>query len=268
MKQMTLIVWLSWLFMSGCRGTGPSIAQKPLIGITTSYLEQSHTNAVGLNYVEAVLQNGGIPVVLPTIDSDEAVTRYVQELDGLVLIGGADIPPALYGQVPHETTEVLHEKRVGFERALIARWMATKKPILGVCLGMQFTNVVMGGTLIQDIPSLVGETVVHRKAYHQVAIDPNSQLAGILGAGQAMVYSNHHQAVDRIGTGLRPVAHAPDGVVEALERTDGGAGLFIQWHAEAMTDTNPEHTRAIYSFFVQLCTERPCVPAGLTGDCP
>ncbi|MCF7975176.1 MAG: gamma-glutamyl-gamma-aminobutyrate hydrolase family protein [Phycisphaerae bacterium] len=255
MKKMTLIVLLSWLFVLGCRATGPSAAQRPLIGITTSYLEQSHTNAVSLNYVEAVLHSGGIPVVLPTIESDEAVRRYVQELDGLILIGGADIPPALYGQTPHETTEVLHERRVGFDRALISQWMASKKPILGVCLGMQFTNVVMGGTMIQDIPSLVGETVVHRKAYHQVSIDANSRLAAILGSDTAMVYSNHHQAVDRIGTGLRPVAYADDGVVEALERTDEGAGLFIQWHAEAMTDRYPEHTRAIYDFLVQLCTQ-------------
>ncbi|MCP4454974.1 MAG: gamma-glutamyl-gamma-aminobutyrate hydrolase family protein, partial [Planctomycetes bacterium] len=175
--------------------------------------------------------------------------------DGLVLIGGRDIPPSLYGQTPHETVALIPKRRVAFDRALIAQWMASKKPILGVCLGMQFTNVVLGGTMIQDIPSHIGTAVTHRRAYHAITIEPTSRLADILNSETATVYSIHHQAVDTLGADLKPVAESNDGVVEALERTDGGLGLFVQWHPEAMSDRYPEHTNAIYGYLVQLCTE-------------
>ena len=207
-------------------------------------------------YVDAVSDCGGIPLVLPALDDLEAIRRYVAELDGLVLIGGRDIPPALYDQLPHETAVPIPERRVTFDQALIAQWMASKKPILGVCLGMQFTNVVTGGSMIQDIPSLVGTDVTHApRAYHTVTLAPDSVLARILGANTAEVLSWHHQAVDRLGAGLKPVAWAADGMIEALERTDGGAGLFVQWHPEMMAEDNPEHMHAVYGYLVQLTVD-------------
>jgi putative glutamine amidotransferase len=139
-------------------------------------------------------------------------------------------------------------QRYEFERKLIARWLASGKPILGVCLGMQFTNVVSGGSLTQDIPSQVGTKVKHR-AYHLVRIEPDSSLAKILGATHASVYSNHHQAVNNIGKGLKVIAHSEDGVNEALERTGGGFGLFVQWHPEQMDDK--QHRDAIYGALVR-----------------
>ncbi|MDI6451645.1 gamma-glutamyl-gamma-aminobutyrate hydrolase family protein [Anaerobaca lacustris] len=251
-KVAVTLLLVLWVCTPGCRNHLAYVSEKPLIGITTVYDEKRHVNEVGLAYVEAVLRTGGIPLVLPTIDSAEAVDRYIRELDGLVLIGGKDIPPSMYSQQPHETTEILPERRTRFDSMLIARWMASGKPVLGVCLGMQFTNVVMGGSMIQDIPSLVGTDVNHKKVYHRVTITPDSTLAELLGAETAMVYSSHHQAVDRIGEGLRPVAHADDGIVEALERIDGGPGLFVQWHPEAMSDKDPGHTNAIYGYLIHL----------------
>lgn len=253
MKKTVTVLMLSLVFPSGCRESHTPVPEKPLIGITTAYREEHHTNVVSLNYIDAVRNSGGVPLVLPTVEGEEAIKRYVKELDGLVLIGGRDIPPEMYDQEAHETVEVLPRRRSAFEKTLIAQWMASKKPVLGVCLGMQFTNVVMGGSLIQDIPTQIGTEVTHRKAYHPVDLDPDSELARILGPDRVMVYSNHHQAVDRIGQGLKPVAHARDGTVEALERTDGGLGLFIQWHPEVMVDEYPKHTKAIYGFLVELC---------------
>lgn len=253
MKKVAVILLLVlWVCTPGCRNRLAYVSEKPLIGITTVFDEKRQVSEVDISYVEAVLRNGGIPLVLPPIDSTEAVDRYVKELDGLVLVGGRDIPPSMYGQMPHETTEVLPERRTQFDNMLIARWMASGKPVLGVCLGMQFTNVVMGGSMIQDIPSLVGTDVNHKKVYHRVTIAPDSALARLLGAETAMVYSSHHQAVDRIGEGLKPVARADDGVVEALERIDGGLGLFVQWHPEAMMEKDPNHTNAIYAHLIQL----------------
>jgi putative glutamine amidotransferase len=113
---------------------------------------------------------------------------------------------------------------------------------------MQFTNVVAGGTMIQDIPSEVGKTVDHRK-YHKVQIEPASSLAHVLGDTHASVLSNHHQAVDDLGKNLRVIARSEDGVAEALERTDGKFGLFVQWHPEAMTDQ--AHRDAIYGALIR-----------------
>jgi putative glutamine amidotransferase len=198
-----------------------------------------------------VADNGGVPVVLPTVDEERVLKRYMEVLDGLVLIGGDDIPPQAYGEQPHETVVPLEEHRYEFERKLIARWLASGKPLLGVCLGMQFSNVVAGGTMVQDVPSEIGTAVDHRK-YHRVLIEPQSALANILGAHEASVLSNHHQAVDDLGRNLRVIARSDDGVIEALERTDGRFGLFVQWHPEAMTDR--AHRDAIYGALVRACS--------------
>jgi len=237
------------LIVGGCRSAAPP---SPLIGITSVYyVSEDGTWArtqVNFAYVRAVADNGGVPLVLPTIDDETVLKRYLEVLDGLVLVGGADVPASAYGEQPHETAEPLPPQRYEFERKLIARWWDGGKPLLGVCLGMQFANVVAGGSLIQDIPSQIGTEVDHR-AYHRVEIEPASDLARILGGTEAQVLSNHHQAVKELGADLKIVARSADGVVEALERTSGGFGLFVQWHPESMSDT--AHRDAIYGALVR-----------------
>jgi len=115
---------------------------------------------------------------------------------------------------------------------------------------MQFTNVVSGGTMVQDIPSEIGTKINHR-AYHPVQIEPDSTLVRLLVANRASVLSSHHQAVEKLGNGLKIAARSEDGVVEALERTDGKFGLFVQWHPEAMTDR--AHRDAIYGALIRAC---------------
>ncbi len=251
MKRVIAILWIALLVPGiGCQTQRTRPA--PLIGITSVYewhqKKNSASTLVNFAYVRAVAENGGVPVILPTVDDDAALQRYVKELDGLVLVGGADIPPSAYGQEPHKTVEPLPPQRYNFERKLIALWLADGKPLLGVCLGMQFTNVVCGGTLIQDIPTEVGARVNHRK-YHSVRIEPDSSLAKILGAEKASVFSNHHQAVKDVGKDLKVIAHSEDGVIEALERVTGGFGLFVQWHPEQMDDLH--HRDAIYGALVR-----------------
>jgi len=251
-KRFLIILFLAALAaFPGCQ-SGSSSSQ-PLIGITSVYHVDEDNGSVstvtGFAYVKAIAENGGVPVILPTITNEEIVRRYVEELDGLVLVGGDDIPPDAYGQQPHETVKIMPEQRYNFERQLISAWLSSGKPILGVCLGMQFTNVVLGGTLIQDIPSQVGTEVAHRRKYHRVRIEPNSSLAKFLDNEEAIVYSSHHQAVDKLGKNLKVIAHADDGVIEALERVDGGFGLFVQWHPESMKDI--VHRDAIYGALVR-----------------
>jgi putative glutamine amidotransferase len=254
----TILILLSLVLISVCCGCqGDNRSSRPLIGITSVYhIDEDNgsvSNVTGFAYVKAVAENGGVPVILPTITNEEILLRYVEELDGLVLVGGDDIPPDAYGQQPHETVEIMPKQRYDFERQLIPAWLSSGKPILGVCLGMQFTNVVSGGTLIQDIPSQVGTEVAHRRKYHHVRIEPNSSLAKFLDSKEAMVYSSHHQAVDKLGQNLKVIAHADDGVIEALERIDGGFGLFVQWHPESMKDIT--HRDAIYGALVRAAAQ-------------
>ena len=256
MKRVLVILCFAVLMASfGCRSHSTTSA--PVIGITSVYKANADTGKeqtlVNFKYVRAILEGGGAPVILPTVDSEAALQRYLEELDGLVLIGGADIPPSAYGEEPHATIRELTSERYNFERKLIAEWLKGGKPVLGVCLGMQFANVVAGGSLIQDIPSHIGTEVGHR-GEHEVQIEPGSSLAKILGVEKASVWSNHHQAVKDIGNNLRIIAHSEDGVVEALERIDGSFGLFVQWHPEQMDDK--QHRSAIYGALVQASAAR------------
>ncbi|MHC4203995.1 MAG: gamma-glutamyl-gamma-aminobutyrate hydrolase family protein [Planctomycetota bacterium] len=253
-----ILIFLSLVIISACCGCqSNNRLSRPVIGITSVYQVDTDNGSasalIGFAYIKAIAENGGVPVILPTITNEEIMMRYVEELDGLVLVGGADIPPDAYGQQPHETVKVIPEQRYNFERQFIPAWLSSGKPILGVCLGMQFTNVVSGGTLIQDIPSQVGTEVAHRRKYHDVRVQPDSSLAKLLGKQQAKVYSNHHQAVDKLGNNLKVIAHADDNVIEALERVEGGFGLFVQWHPEVMKDI--EHRNAIYGALVRAAVQ-------------
>ncbi len=254
--KLLICIILLLPIVGGCPQERPDRA--PLIGITSTYQgddqqERQAAVKVGFAYVAAVCEAGGIPLILPPVDSPQAIEQYLENLDGLLLIGGADIPPAAYNQQPHPTVQVMSQHRWDFERQLIRTWFDSGKPMLGICLGMQFTNVVRGGTMIQDIPSQVGTQVIHRgnHALHKVTIEPSSRLYKILATDQPVVFSSHHQAVDKLGDGLKVVAHSDDGVVEALERTDDAFGLFVQWHPEKMDD--PALRKPIYKALVDAC---------------
>jgi len=256
-KKILLVLSLV-LISANCGCQSNNRPSRPVIGITSVYqVDEGNGSAsteVGFAYVKAVAENGGVPVILPTITNEQIMMRYVKELDGLVLVGGADIPPDAYGQQPHETVKVMPEQRYNFERQFIPAWLSSGKPILGVCLGMQFTNVVSGGTLIQDIPSQVGTDVAHRRKYHNVRIEPDSSLVKLLGKKDAKVYSNHHQAVDKLGSNLKVIARADDNVIEAFERVKGGFGLFVQWHPEVMEEI--AHRDAIYGALVKAAARK------------
>ena len=212
----------------------------PLIGIA------SLTND---SYIRAVRDAGGIPVVLPnTNGSSERIANYVEELDGLLLPGGADIPPSEYGEEAHETVRVLDDSRFQFEKALSRAWiLESKKPLLGICLGSQWINVSSGGSLVQDIPTEFG--VNHRNRDHQITLESDSRLSKILGTSQLEVNSRHHQAVKRLGDGLRIVAHCPDGVVEATETTDPNRFLIgVQWHPEMLVADDERQAKLLKAF--------------------
>ena len=218
---------------------------KPIIGIAS--LSDS-------TYVRAIRDAGAIAVILPNTDgADENETRiaeYLDVLDGLLMPGGPDIPPSEYGEEPHPTVQVLGDDRYRFEKALIHAWIKrTDKPLLGICLGGQWINVAHGGSLVQDIPSEFG--VVHRNTNHQVSLDKDSTLSRIYGDTTFVVNSSHHQAVRRLGEGLRIVAKSPDGIVEATETTDPTRFLIgVQWHPERML-TGDKRQAKLFKAFIE-----------------
>ena len=225
--------------------------QRPLIGIASLTSE---------NYVKAIRESGGIPVVLPNSDfSAEVIADYLTRLDALLMPGGPDIPPSEYGESAHETVKRLDDDRFNFEKAIGSAWIEkTDKPMLGICLGSQWINVLHGGSLVQDIPSEFN--VIHRDVTHAVTLEPDSHLARIFGETEFEVNSLHHQAVRNVGKGLRIVARSPDGIVEATESTDPNRFLIgVQWHPEKLMPDDPRQAKLIKAF-VEAAKESRRVP--------
>jgi len=216
---------------------------RPRIGLNCDVtVAASGAEGLALNwaYVEAVVRAGGVPLVLPPV-SEELLGGVLGAVDGLLLVGGRDYDPALYGRARHEAASLLSPRRMAFDLALARRALGDGLPTLGVCGGAQLVNVALGGTLVQDIPDEVGTELEHRalggsSPFHTVEVAAGSRLAGIVGEGTLEVNSSHHQAVEEAGSGLRVVARAPDGVIEAVEGVGRAFVLGVQWHPERMLD--------------------------------
>jgi putative glutamine amidotransferase len=201
--------------------------------------------ALGMTYVRAVEAAGGIPVVVPPVNNEDA-RSLLARLNGLVLSGGPDLAPRAYGAQAHVELGPTEPHLDRFEYAVVREAMRLGLPTLGICRGAQTLNVARGGTLHQHLPDVVGDTIAHRQLEdgrvptHPVQIAPASRLATVLGTTQLDVNSFHHQSVDRIGAGLRACAWAPDGTIEAIEDAEQPFLLAVQWHAETLRDV-PMH---------------------------
>ncbi|HET6344625.1 MAG TPA: gamma-glutamyl-gamma-aminobutyrate hydrolase family protein [Myxococcota bacterium] len=213
-------------------------------------------------YVEAVMQAGADPWLLPNL-APERAGAYLERLDGLVLSGGDfDVPPAYYGQAPRAGLGTVLEARSASERGLLIEALRRDLPILGVCGGMQLLNVVAGGTLFQDVRERPG-TAQHqqphdkREPHHEVRLEPDSRLAAALGETTTRVNSTHHQLIDGPGPSVRVVGVAPDGVVEAIEWRQATFVVGVQWHPEVMHDPAQ---RRIYQALVDAARAIPGAP--------
>ncbi|MFF4253139.1 gamma-glutamyl-gamma-aminobutyrate hydrolase family protein [Streptomyces sp. NPDC001663] len=216
------------------------MAGRPLIGIST-YLEagarwgvwELEAALLPAGYPRLVQRAGGLAAMLPP-DAPEHATATVARLDGLVIAGGPDVEPVRYGAEPHPRTGPPARARDAWELALIEAALAARIPLLGICRGMQLLNVALGGTLVQHIDGHA--EVVGVFGHHPVKPVPGTLYAAAV-PDETSVPTYHHQAVDRLGTGLAPSAHAADGTVEAVELPSAaGWVLGVQWHPEMGDD--------------------------------
>lgn len=217
--------------------------EPPLIGITAGNDPRAPGSyVVRWDYIRSIESAGGVPLVL----APSAATLHstlVNRLDGLLLTGGLDIDPSAYGEEPHPTSTRTSKERDQFEFLLTRGALSRGLPFLGICRGLQVLNVVMGGSLIQDIPSIVGHKVLHNhphkqrhEIFHEVVLDKDSQLYRILRMERIPVNSMHHQGINRLAEGLIATAWADDGVIEGVEMPRLPFFLGVQWHPEAFWD--------------------------------
>jgi len=209
------------------------------------------------DYATAITKAGGLPLFLPWTRDAELQREMIELIDALLIPGGDDIDPALYGQAPHPMTKQTSPDRIAFDLAMLALAESRQMPTLGICLGCQMMNVHRRGTLHQHLPDITGggQTILHSKPddrmnAHDVILQPNTKLAAILGCETLVINSRHHQAIATLSHNLTASAHAPDGTIEAIEDPTLPFWLAVQWHPENLADT--VHERLFYSL-VNAC---------------
>jgi putative glutamine amidotransferase len=228
------------------------MARRPTIGITTYGPAAPAEGDLPLfslptGYVNAVVAAGGTPVLL--VASAQPAGEVLEILDGLIIAGGGDIAPDAYGGRAHETIYMVNPARDSFELGLVrAALERPALPVLGICRGMQILNIALGGDLTPHLPDEFGDAVAHRlpprvPTTHAVRIERSGAFAEIFAEPELPVCSWHHQAVRTLGKGLRPMAHAPDGVIEAVSLDGHPFALGVQWHPEMQAAEDPRQAR-------------------------
>ncbi|MBW2589228.1 MAG: gamma-glutamyl-gamma-aminobutyrate hydrolase family protein [Deltaproteobacteria bacterium] len=243
--------------------SGPSA---PVIGVPGYWHESEaipghHATAVPDSYIRALLKIDAIPLIIPVIQSPKILEQFFQMIDGLLLIGGPDLDPIHYHQAAHTGLRKVTPARDNMEMQLSIWALEADLPIMAICRGVQVLNVAAGGTLWQDIASQLPNAAKHDyypdypKDFlaHTVKPLPGSRLAGIIGDDEVSVNSLHHQAIDKLGQGLSPVAYAPDGIVEAVEGIEASWIIGVQWHPEWLIE-NDRRMLTLFKTFGDVCS--------------
>jgi putative glutamine amidotransferase len=191
-------------------------------------------------YQQALRAVGIEPVLI-----EPGAEPRIEELDGLLLSGGTDLNPKLYGEEPHEANDEPDDARDATEQRMLAAALDRDMPVLAICRGMQLFNVAHGGTLEQHVE---GHRMPGEPEAHQIDVEPGTRLADATGPGAQTVNSRHHQIVGRVGEGLRVSAVSAEGYPEALERTDKRFAVAVQWHPEDLVESSPEAKRLFAAF--------------------
>jgi len=231
---------------------------KPLIAIVSLYDETKESYWMLPGYALALEQAGASPVILPPTSDPESLTRYVQTFDGFLFPGGHDLDPALYNGPPSGKLGPLCPQRDEMERLLFPMALESRKPLLGICRGIQLFNSMLGGSLYQDIPTECPSEVEHHetppydKVAHYVTVGADTILERIVECRNMAVNSYHHQGIKHLGRGLQACAVAPDGLIEAVSIANHPFALAVQWHPEFSYKTDG-NSRKIFQAFVNAC---------------
>lgn len=219
---------------------------QPLIGITPQYEKERERVWIRQSYTEAVIRGGGIPVLLDQYADRAVIAKVVSRMDGILLTGGVDLHPRLYGEEIDPMCGEITEIRDIFELALLDALAVRAVPVLGICRGIQTLNVHAGGSLHQHLPD-------HKAVRHGVSVIPGTRLYDILGKAQIDANSYHHQAVKTPAPGFTVSAYASDGTIEAIERPGSRFYIGVQWHPELLTGET-DHA-ALFRAFVRAAAD-------------
>jgi putative glutamine amidotransferase len=232
---------------------------KPIVGITASVIDTRLQ--VKETYLQAILSNGALPVVMAYASDADQIDGYLRRVDGLLISGGADVDPAYYGEEPLPVLGKIFPARDRFEIALIREAARRDIPILAICRGMQVVNVAMGGSLYQDVSLYRPDVLQHMQpsAYHvpthTVEIAPDTQLHRIMGRTEIRTNSMHHQSVKEPAPGFVVSAKAKDGVIEAIESPSHRFFLAVQWHPEELAAHDPMAQR-LFRAWIEACSAK------------
>ncbi len=232
---------------------------RPLIGITTYHRDLYGLFQLPGEYVDAVRRAGGIPVLLAP--GEAHLDQLLEQCDGIILSGGGDVDPSLYGGTAHEKIYSTDLERDQYEIDLTRLTLECEMPVFAICRGLQVLNVALGGSLIAHIPDVVGTDVSHQMpplypAKHSVSINESTGLADTMQASHVTIASWHHQAIDRLADGLEVIAHASDGIIEACDLPDYPSWLMaVQWHPEMTAAEDPTQQR-IFDAMIQYIQEK------------
>lgn len=234
------------------------------IGLSVNQDTPESRDCMPPDYVAAVLRAGALPLIFPLLPADHAqyeglVEEMVSSVDAIVFTGGPDFAPETYGQEKHAACGRIHPVRDKADLALVRAALKSGKPFLGICRGLQLINVALGGTLYQDLPSQLQLPADHNRQdvldVHGVKVVPGTLLRRITGADGFRVNSRHHQAIDRLGKGLRVCARSDDGLIEAIEFENGYPGLALQWHPENLARERTDQ-QAIFHWLAGAAEQR------------